>query len=234
METNIMVTLRQLVNFNKNHFEKKAWKAQSVVVGIDEVGRGCLAGPLVTAAVILPPGKAHRLLKDSKLMEPEERIKAYQWIMMNCAHQIGIVHNRIIDKHNIWHATLIAMKKALVNLLAQPIKRPSAILVDAMPVKLEDTGIVDIPVYYFIKGEKKSSSIAAASIVAKVTRDALMQKYDTLFPGYHMGQHKGYSTKCHKDNIRQKRHTIIHRISFLGAIKTTIEKDETEEQQTLC
>jgi len=222
------------LNFNKNHFEKAAWEAQSVVVGIDEVGRGCLAGPLVTAAAILPPGKINRLLKDSKLMDLEERLRAFEWIKMNCAYQTGIVHNRIIDQHNIYQATLIAMKKALVNLLSQPIQRPSAILVDAMPLKLNDTDFADIPVYYFNKGEQKSSSIAAASIVAKVTRDTLMEKYDTLFPGYKLGQHKGYSTQCHTDCIKEQRHTIIHRISFLGATLTSMENDETNEQQSLC
>lgn len=168
-------------------------------------------------------------------MSHEERLKAYAWIIKNCAFQIGIVHNRIIDQHNIWHATMIAMKKALVNLLAQPIPRPSAVLVDAMPLKLDDTGITDLPVYHFIKGEQKSSSIAAASILAKVTRDALMQKYDTLLPGYSLGQHKGYATKYHKDAITAHQHSIIHRMSFLGAIKTKMDTDEqTDKQQTLC
>jgi len=82
------------------------------------VGRGCLAGPVVTAAVILPPNKQpSRLLKDSKLMTPEEREKAVEWIDKNCWYSIGIVHHRIIDDRNVWHATLIAMKKALVHLL---------------------------------------------------------------------------------------------------------------------
>lgn len=230
----VETTSRKALNFNKNHFEKAAWSEGNHVVGIDEVGRGCLAGPLVTAAVILPIGKVSRLLKDSKLMDHSERLRAYQWIVQNGAYQIGIVHNRIIDKHNIWHATLIAMKKALVNLLAQSVPRPSAILVDAMPLKLEDTGIVDMPVYHFPKGERKSSSIAAASIIAKVTRDALMEKYDRIFPGYSLAQHKGYSTKCHKECIQAQRHTIIHRMSFLGAIKTEWKEHEATQQQTLC
>lgn len=225
---------KQALNFNKNHFEKEAWDRSNRVIGIDEVGRGCLAGPLVTAAVILPIGNVNRMLKDSKAMDHEERLKAYAWITKNCTYQVGIVHHRIIDQVNIWHATMIAMKKALVNLLAQPGQRPSAILVDAMPLKVEDAGITDIPVYYFIKGEQKSSSIAAASIVAKVTRDALMQTYDTLIPGYALGQHKGYATKCHTDAILAQNHSIIHRMSFLGAIKTTMDQNESNQQQTLC
>lgn len=225
METSNSNKKRQAVNFTKNFFEMSAWERNSVVVGIDEVGRGCLAGPLVTAAVILPPFKASRLLKDSKVMEPEERDRAYAWITRNCAYQVGIVHNRIIDQHNIWRATLIAMKKALVNLLAQPVQRPSGVLVDAMPLTLEDTDFNGIPVYYFPKGEQKSSSIAAASIVAKVTRDSLMHKFAALFPGYELEHHKGYCTKQHQDCIKAQRHTIIHRTSFLKVEMTDIRLD---------
>ena len=123
---------KQTLNFNKNHFEKAAWDQSNRVVGIDEVGRGCLAGPLVTAVVILPIGNVNRMLKDSKLMEHEERVKAYAWITKHCWYGVGIVHNRIIDQHNIYRATLIAMKRALVNLLATSDQYPAAILVDAM------------------------------------------------------------------------------------------------------
>src|SRR5437667_10726215 len=111
--------------FNKNAFEIAAWNTQSVVVGIDEVGRGCLAGPVVAAAVILPVNKDSRHLKDSKLMTHEERLKAYTWIAKHCHIGVGIIHNRIVDQHNIWQATLIAMKKALVNLLAMSPHTPS-------------------------------------------------------------------------------------------------------------
>ena len=159
------------LNFNKNHYENAAWDVQSVVCGIDEVGRGCLAGPLVAAAVILPIGKNSRLIKDSKLMEAPDREKAAKWIRKHCIYAIGIVHNRLIDQHNIYQADLIAMKKALVNLLAICPQVPSTILVDAMPLQLSDTNFKDIPVHYFPFGESKSSSIAAASIIAKVTRD---------------------------------------------------------------
>ena len=231
-----MVKKRQTVNFKKNFFENAAWKQKSVVVGIDEVGRGCLAGPLVTAAVILPPFRAtYRLLKDSKQLDLSERILAYKWINKHCWYGVGIVHNRLIDQHNIWQATLIAMKKALIHLLAiSPYKQqPSGILVDAMPLELLDTSYKDIPVHYFPKGEQKSSSIAAASIVAKVTRDHLMQQFDAIFPSYKLGQHKGYSTKIHKNVVKEQGHSIIHRMSFLG--KTlSIEDDEHDQQQILC
>jgi len=227
-----MAIKRQRVNFNKNFFEKAAWAEQNVVCGIDEVGRGCLAGPLVTAAVILPPNKANRLLKDSKLMTKDERIKAYHWIIRNCWYSVGIVHNRLIDQHNIWQATLIAMKKALVNLLATAPK-PSAILIDAMPLNLWDTSYKNIPVHHFPKGERKSSSIAAASIVAKVKRDQMMNTFGRIFPGYNLASHKGYGTKDHKQAIGVQKRSIIHRLSFLGKTLAELE-DDYEEQQSLC
>ncbi len=223
---------RQPVKILKNSFEKSLWKRGKLVVGIDEVGRGCLAGPLVTAAAILPLGLTSPLLKDSKLMTAEERLAAYAWIIAHCRYQIGIVHHRIIDQHNIYQATILAMKKALVTLLCQINETPGAILVDAMPLKLSDTGFQEIPVYHFPKGEQKSSSIAAASIVAKVTRDALMEKYEAIFPGYGLGHHKGYATQIHQEHIRKLRHSIIHRESFLGSFRTEIKEDD-DQQQTL-
>lgn len=223
---------KQPVKILKDSFEKSLWEQGKLAVGIDEVGRGCLAGPLVTAAAMLPIGRTNPLLRDSKLMSPEERLKAYSWIIAHCRYQIGIVHHRIIDQHNIYQATMLAMKKALVNLLTQINEAPGAILVDAMPLKLSDTGFHGIPVYHFPKGEQKSSSIAAASIVAKVTRDALMEKYETLFPGYGLKQHKGYATKIHQGHIHELRHSIIHRESFLGSFRTEIKEDD-DQQQTL-
>ena len=217
--------------FKKNHFEKTAWSSFSVVCGIDEVGRGCLAGPLVTGAVILPINKTSPLLQDSKVLSPAEREKAFKWIEKNAWYSIGIVHQRIIDKYNIWHATLLAMKRALINLLATCPLQPQAILVDAMPLSLADTGYSTIPVHYFTQGEKKSSSIAAASIVAKVTRDRLMEQFDRVLPGYNMGQHKGYSTKAHKMSVHRHSYTIIHRHSFLGFLSN---KEKDDQQQRLC
>lgn len=232
MEMPVITTRRQTIKFNKNTFEKHAWSDLKVVVGIDEVGRGCLAGPLVTAAVILPVNKISPMLKDSKLMTAEERQKAYNWIIRNCWYGIGMVHHRLVDQHNIWHATLIAMKKALVHLLAICPEQPTAILIDAMPLNLFDTSYKDIPVNYFPKGERKSSSIAAASIVAKVTRDRLMGLFDPLFPGYGWTENKGYSTPSHKQAVKQLQHSIIHRMSFIENLHTQAD-DEFNEQQTL-
>jgi len=220
------------LNISKNFYEKSLWKQEKLVVGIDEVGRGCLAGPVVTAAVILPINKTSSLLKDSKVLTLEERNKAYEWIIRNCYHQIGIVHHRLIDQHNIYQATKICMKRALVNLLTHCNDPIGAIVIDAMPLTLEKTGFGALPVYHFYKGETKSSSIAAASIIAKVTRDRMMESYETLFPGYALGKHKGYATPIHQEAIRKLRESLIHRTTFLGAFldKGT---DETKSQQTL-
>lgn len=225
--------IRQTVKIRKNFYEKSLWKQESLVVGIDEVGRGCLAGPLVTAAVILPLNRTYPLLKDSKILTVDERNKAYRWIIRNCRSQIGIVHNRLIDQHNIYEATKIAMKRALVTLLTYCNDPIGAILVDAVPLSLVQTGILDIPVYHFPQGETKSSSIAAASIVAKVTRDHLMQQYEQVFPGYALGQHKGYATATHQNAIRSLHESLIHRKTFLGAFLDKEELDDTESQQTV-
>lgn len=221
------------LKITKNYYEKTSWQRGAVVCGIDEVGRGCLAGPLVTGAVILPPGKSHPQLKDSKLMTPQEREKAFLWIKKHCWYSVGIINNRLIDEHNIWQATILGMKKALVHLLASCSLTPECILIDAVPLNLFDTGLGHIPVYSFTQGERKSSSIAAASIVAKVTRDHMMAKYATLFPGYHLQKHKGYSTQSHKLAINTHTHSIIHRVSFLTNIITPQESDYAE-QQTIC
>jgi ribonuclease HII len=217
----------------KNGYEREAWQQKNYICGIDEVGRGCLAGPLVTAAVILPINKTSSLLQDSKLLTAGERLKGAVWIMKNCWYAYGIVNHRTIDRHNIWQATLIAMKKALVNLLATS-PSPSAILIDAMPLKLTDTGYNDIPVHHFPKGECKSSSIAAASIIAKVKRDEMMVKFASLFPGFDLQEHKGYSTKKHKAILLEEPPLIIHRRSFLHHIETINDYDECQDQQTIC
>jgi len=225
--------------FKKNFYEDAAWQNNRTVCGIDEVGRGCLAGPLVTAAVILPPFKKHRLLLDSKILTVKEREQACRWIIKHCSYGIGIVSPQIIDIHNIWQATLLAMKKAVIHAIVRADDIPSALLVDAMPLSVHDTGYASIPVYHFIKGESKSSSIAAASIIAKVTRDRLMSDFESLFPGYGFSEHKGYATQKHKKAVVALGNTIIHRVSFLGNTKTSVmELERLEqkhyEQQSLC
>ena len=212
-----MVIVRQAGNILKNSFESDAWQQGNIVVGLDEVGRGCFAGPVVAAAVILPLNKSSRILKDSKIMTAQERDKAFQWIKKHCIYGIGIVHHRTIDQKNIWQATLIAMKKALMHALhgSPSLSTPSIIITDAMPLNLSDTHFRDIPVHYFPKGESKSSSIAAASIVAKVTRDAMMELYNQTIPGYGLTHNKGYGTAQHRKALKEHNHSFLHRRNFI-------------------
>jgi ribonuclease HII len=224
------------VFFKKNSYEDQAWQLNKVVCGVDEVGRGCLSGPLVTAAVILPPHCSYRLLKDSKIMTVEEREKADRWIRKNCWYSYGIVHHRLIDKHNIWHATLIAMRKALMNLLAITPLKPQSILVDAMPLTLANSCHQDTPIFHFPFGEKRSSSIAAASIIAKVKRDEIMQHMDRAFPHYSWYANKGYGTNQHKKAIALHNRVILHRLSYLQNlnIETSLDIiDDINQQQCI-
>ena len=234
METAPKTRLNRAIRISKDEFENSLWNDQKTVVGIDEVGRGCLAGPLVVGAAILPIGITSPLLKDSKVLDHNEREAAYVWIQEHALFQAAILHNRFIDQHDIYQSTLMGMKKALVNLLSIAPQRPGAILVDAMPLTLAETGITDIPIYFFNKGESLSSSIAAASIVAKVTRDRLMGHYATLFPGYTLEQHKGYATKDHQDALIIQRQTIIHRTTFLRTLLAPKESHESTHQQSIC
>lgn len=219
--------------FHKNHFEQTAWKDNNFICGIDEVGRGCLAGPVVVAAVVLFPHKLSRHLRDSKIMTLEEREKAYRWIMNNSWNSIALVHHRTIDSKNIYHATLIAMKRAYMQLMSTIPHKPTTILVDAMPLKLNNTAYENTTnVYYFPFGESKSSSIAAASIIAKVTRDRLMvNHFEKIIPGYEIQSNKGYGTPPHKRHIRSLGHSIIHRMNFLATVWQTT--DQSNQQQSL-
>lgn len=222
-------------SISKNFFETEAWQVQKTVCGIDEVGRGCLAGPLVTAAVILPSEKINPLITDSKLMSEEARIAAYTWIIEHCQYGIGIVHHRVIDTHNIWQATLIAMQKAVMHLMAKGTPYPTAFLVDAMPLRLQSTALAHIPVYHFPKGELLSSSIAAASIVAKVCRDTLITQMEAHIPGYYLAQHKGYATKKHYLALNNNPISLIHRVTFLKKEAAIIKKESHEaSQQRIC
>ena len=207
-----MVTTKRKPDFKRNLYEKEAWQRSELVCGIDEVGRSCLSGPVVAAAAILKPHARHKLLKDSKVMTAQEREAAYRWLMKNSSYGVGIIHHRIIDERNIYQATLVAMKRALMQLLAVSTKHPSIILVDAMPVQLDH---LSIPIVHFSYGEQQSKSIAAASIIAKVTRDALMARIDTITPGYGYPTNKGYGTKAHREGIDLHGLTVLHRMSFI-------------------
>ncbi|GFH41982.1 ribonuclease HII [Lactococcus hodotermopsidis] len=176
-----------------------------LIAGIDEVGRGPLAGPVVTAAVILPENCKITGLNDSKQIPKAQHETIYNQVMSKAlAVGIGIVDNHVIDQVNIYEATKIAMLQAIEKLAI----RPEHLLIDAM--KLES----DIPQTSLIKGDAKSMSIAAASIVAKVTRDRMMADFDKEYPGYDLAHNAGYGTKKHLEGLEKLGYTPIHRKSF--------------------
>ena len=184
-------------------YEKELYKAGYQT--IDEVGRGPLAGPVVAAAVILPPGCKIKGLNDSKKIPKKKHQEIYQAVLDKAlAVGIGLIDNEVIDQVNIYEATKLAMKEALSKLSL----KPDYLLIDAM--KLD----IDIPQESIIKGDANSLSIAAASIVAKVTRDKLMADYDKEYPGYDFAQNAGYGTKSHLQGLERKGVTPIHRKTF--------------------
>jgi len=220
-----MTTIRRQPDFKKNFYERLAWDNDQLICGIDEVGRGCLAGPVVTAAVILRTQRINRLIRDSKELSPEERLQAYKWIKANSWYATALVNHRIIEQINIYQATLKAMKRAFAQLSAQLSAAPSLVVVDAMPLYINS---FQGDIIYFNYGESKSSSIAAASIVAKVTRDNLMARLSDPFPHYSLGQHKGYSTPQHKKSLLEHGASIIHRTTFIDHLKLA---DNPKDQQ---
>jgi ribonuclease HII len=211
-------------------FEKKAWDNSKLVCGIDEVGRGCLAGPVVVAAVILPANTKYALLKDSKIMNAADREKAYCWIIQNCAWSIALANHRTIDACNIYKTTQLTMKKAYVQLIEQlpcSFEQLVYVVIDAMPLDIEKPfRHPDLEIHHFNYGESISPSIAAASIIAKVTRDRLMERLHPLFPSFAFDQHKGYGTKQHLSALHSQGPTIMHRTSFIKNIMNPSQEDE--------
>ena len=178
-----------------------------MIAGTDEVGRGCLAGPVVAAAVILKediPG-----LTDSKKITPKRREFLADLILEKSFFAYGVVSNNKIDKINILNASLLAMKRAILNL---PV-RPFLVLVDGT-FKPD----LDIPMRAIIGGDSSENAISAASIIAKVYRDNLMIKYDSMFPVYDLKGNKGYGTKKHLEALKNFGHCEIHRTTFNGVI----------------
>ena len=214
-----------------NEFEKSSWAQSQLICGIDEVGRGCLAGPVVAAAVILKKKTICKLIKDSKLLSQKQLIQASVWINKNAYVGIGIVSHTIIDRLNIYQATLLAMNKAFHNLALSSRETPHAIIVDAMPLSLNHTTYQHIPIYYFNKGERYSISIAAASIIAKVTRDHIMENLNNSISGFSFESHKGYGTLKHQEALKKNGRSLIHRISFLSK---TEQGNDNEYQQSIC
>lgn len=180
------------------------------ICGIDEAGRGPLAGPVVAGAVILPKDCTILFLNDSKKLSQKKREELYEEIMGKAvATGVGIVGPDLIDEINILQATYQAMRQAVSSLSVAP----DLLLNDA--VTIPDLSVMQVPI---IKGDGKSVSIAAASIIAKVTRDRMMEEYDKLFPQYGFGKHKGYGTAAHTAAIREFGPSPIHRRTFLKNI----------------
>ncbi len=180
------------------------------ICGIDEVGRGPLAGPVVAGAVILPKDCDILYLNDSKQLSEKKREELYDIIMEKAvATGLGYVSPERIDEINILQATYEAMRQAISKLAVVP----DLLLNDA--VTIPKISIRQVPI---IKGDAKSVSIAAASIIAKVTRDRLMVKYDEVYPGYGFAANKGYGAKAHLDALKQYGPTPIHRKSFIKNI----------------
>lgn len=190
-------------------FERRlASEGFQAVAGIDEVGRGPLSGPVVAACVLLPQNVVIKGLDDSKKIPKSKHRDIYQEVMAKAlAVGIGIKDNHIIDQVNIYEATKLAMCTAVEEVQSSGFK-PDFLLVDAMTLP------IDISQESLIKGDARSLSIAAASIVAKVTRDRLMADYDQIFPGYGFAKNAGYGTKEHIEGLKQHGVTSIHRQTF--------------------
>ena len=187
-------------------YEKELYtQGIQLIAGVDEVGRGPLAGPVVAAAVILPKACKIPGLNDSKKIPKSKHKEIYEAVLQNAiAIGIGVKDNQVIDQVNIYEATKLAMMEAIGQLEPQP----QHLLIDAMKLDLP------IPQTSIIKGDANSLSIAAASIVAKVTRDQMMEEFDREYPGYDFAQNAGYGTANHLAGLHKLGVTPIHRRSF--------------------
>lgn len=194
---------------NMLRYEKELYQqGYQAIAGIDEVGRGPLAGPVVTACVILPKNCKIKHLNDSKKIPKNHHEEIYQEILARALGiGIGIVDNNVIDQINIYEATKVGMLQA-INQLKGVVTKPDYLLIDAMHLE------TSIPQQSLIKGDANSLSIAAASIVAKVTRDRMMADYANDYPGYAFEKNVGYGTKEHLEGLKKYGITPIHRKTF--------------------
>ena len=196
--------LIELKKIDKEFFDKGV----KYIAGIDEAGRGPLAGPVVVASVILPQDSMIEGVNDSKKISESKREKLYEIITKEAiSYGIGIIYQNEIDEINILQAT----KKGLTEAIKQMDIKPNIIMVDA----LNGIDTLGIPYKSIIKGDAKSYSIAAASIIAKVTRDRIMREWDKVYPEYGFGSHKGYGTAKHIAAIREYGPCPIHRKTFI-------------------
>ncbi len=186
---------------------KSCFQNKLIEAGCDEAGRGCLAGPVYAAALILPKKYKNKILNDSKQLSEKKRFSLRQEIEKDAiAYALGIVDNYEIDEINILNASFLAMHRAIENLS----KKPGLLLIDGNIFK----SYPSIPHKCIIKGDGKFLSIAAASILAKTYRDEFMEEYHNKYPVYNWNKNKGYPTKAHRDAIKAHGSTEIHRKSF--------------------
>lgn len=187
-----------------NQYENLYWDKNQYVIGIDEAGRGPLAGPVVVAGVIFPIGYDSKDIYDSKKLSLKKREELNKVILEDALYyNIQIVDEKDVDKYNIYQATKMANERIVLDSKCQ------VVLTDAMKLQLEN-----YTVYPIIKGDQKSCSIAAGSILAKVTRDHIMDEYDAIYPQYGFKKHKGYPTKAHLQALQQYGPCPIHRFSY--------------------
>ncbi|MCI8832008.1 MAG: ribonuclease HII [Lachnospiraceae bacterium] len=200
---------QELMRLEQMEQYEKEYERSGIVCGIDEAGRGPLAGPVVAGAVILPEGCRILYLNDSKKLSEKRREELFSEIKEKAVSwAIGVVSPEEIDEINILKATYKAMRQAFEKL--SPV--PQVLLNDAVTIPGLSPALVQVPI---IKGDAKSVSIAAASILAKVTRDHMMAEYDKLYPEYGFAKHKGYGTAAHIAAVREHGPCPIHRRSFI-------------------
>ncbi len=201
---------KELERCEKIKFFENKYSDYDYICGVDEVGRGCLAGPVAAGAVILPKNCDILYINDSKKLSPKKREELSKIIVKKAvATKVSLVSPEVIDDINILQATYRAMNKAISELMV----KPDLLLVDA--VKIPDNDIKQVAI---VKGDSKSISIGAASIVAKVYRDSLMDEYDKLFPEYDFKSNKGYGTQKHIDALKLYGPCPIHRKTFIEGI----------------
>ena len=201
------------LDFQEQFYSKKV----KVIVGVDEAGRGPLAGPVVAAACILTRAYINKEINDSKQLSEKKREELFEIIKKDCvAYGVGIVSAEEIDRLNIYEATKKAMKEAINNLKV----KFDLILTDAMPLKGFDVEVVPI-----IKGDAKALPIAAASIIAKVTRDHMLEELGKKYPEYGFEVHKGYGTKKHMDALKKYGPIKgVHRYSYKPVAKVALQE----------
>ena len=204
-------------------------KGYNLIVGVDEAGRGPLAGPVVAAAVAIKDGeKLNAKVDDSKLLSAEQREKAFREIFEKAYVGVGVMSETVIDRHNILEATFLAMGSAIESLVLQfstKVNRDSSFFHDIILLVDGHLFRADVPYKYqtIVQGDKHVLSIACASIVAKVTRDRILNVYDRIFPEYGFRQHKGYGTLQHREAISKYGLSLIHRRTF--KLKTTVDEN---------